>query len=316
MPGTASRCVASVLSWSCHPGRLELGHLAAGDMSTTRNRLSSSSEHVAAHMLAPAAERGRSAQGTGRVSAAAPATKVFETRRGPAGHRPQTSASRIARTARRRRARHAPAPARAPHPGEQVGIERELQHVLRVRLALQLGVRHLVGEIPERRRPLDPLEKVGQPPQVPPASAPWKTTSAPPASASRVIATALREARPRVIYLDDAPARGPERRQMTRLVGVAVALQELRVLAVLPRRGPRPVIRARSSVVAWAHPEKRMRSEAERRTPYSLRCISPPLRLSAPPPPEHPPAGRVARALVLRPTGDKSCHCVSASDGG
>ena len=72
---------------------------------------------------------------------------------------------------------------------------------------------------------------------------------------------------------------------------------------------PDPLIRAGSSVVAWAHPAKRMRSEAERRTPHSLLCISP-LPSALPNPAERPTAGQVARTFLWAAFGDKTCHCI------
>ena len=168
--------------------------------------------------------------------------------------------------------------------------------MLRVRLALQLGVGDLVGPGPERRRPLDPLEEVapaapgaageralehhlgaaapaprGSPPRPAPATRPPATISTTPRPA------ALSRARWRASWASPWRCRSS-----------ASSLSS-------PGAGPPPVIRARSSVVAWAHPAKRMRSEAERRTPHSLLCISP-LPSALPTPPERPPAGRVARA--------------------
>ena len=144
------------------------------------------------------------------------------------------------------------------HLGEEVGIERELQHVLRLRLALQLGVRDLVGPCPERRRPLNPFEEVA--PAAPSAAgectlehhlgAPFQRR------ARGGDALCQRHAFPD--DLDDAPARGLHPRQVARLVGVAVALKQLRVLAVLDRRGPpshhpRQVERRRVGATGKAH---------------------------------------------------------------
>ena len=144
------------------------------------------------------------------------------------------------------------------HLGQQVGVERELQHVLRVRLALQLGVGDLVGPGPERRRPLDPLEEVA--PAAPGAAGERALEHHLGAPLERRAGRrdALRQRHALPDDLDDAPARGPQPRQVARLVGVAVALQELRVLAVLARRGPpshhpRQVERRRVGASGKAH---------------------------------------------------------------
>ena len=46
------------------------------------------------------------------------------------------------------------------HFGQQIGIEHELQHVLGVRPALQLGIGHLITEVAQGRGSFDPQQKV------------------------------------------------------------------------------------------------------------------------------------------------------------
>jgi len=108
-----------------------------------------------------------------------------------------------------------------------------------MRLALQLGVGDLVGPAAERGGSLDPFEEVAP--------------AAPHPAGESALEHDLRaplQRRPRRRHpllerhrlprdLDDAPARGLQPRQVTHLVGVAVALQQLRVLAARDRRGPR-----------------------------------------------------------------------------
>ena len=199
------------------------------------------------------------------------------------------------------------------HLGQQVGVERELQHVLRVRLALQLGVGDLVGPGPERRRPLDPLEEVA--PAAPgaageralehharrPAPAPRGSPPTPCVSdtPSRTISTTPRPA---------AFSRARWRASWAspwRCRSCASSLSS-------PGAAPRPIIHARSSVVAWAHPAKRIRSEAERRTPHSLRCISPLFPSARPTPAGAPTCGASRPRLLfgLR-VDDKTCHYAS-----
>ena len=186
------------------------------------------------------------------------------------------------------------------HLGQQVGIERELQHMLRVRLALQLGVGDLVGPGPERRRPVDPLEEVA--PAAPGAAGqrPLEHHLGAPLERRAGRRDALRQRHALPDDLDDAPARGPQPRQVARLVGVAVALQELRVLAVPGRRGPpshhpRQVERRRVGAAGKAH---QVGSGEKDTTLVTLHLSASP---SAPPPlPEHPPAGRVARGFRCR----------------
>ena len=45
--------------------------------------------------------------------------------------------------------------------GDQIGVERELQNMFGVGLALQLGIDNLVGPASEVGRALHPFEKVG-----------------------------------------------------------------------------------------------------------------------------------------------------------
>jgi hypothetical protein len=126
---------------------------------------------------------------------------------------------------------------RALHLGEQVGVERELQHVLRVRPALELRVRHLVGPGPERRGPLDPFEKVAPSAPAPSRQGTLEDDVCRPLEGDAGCGHALRERDAVARDLDDRPTLCPQPRKMASLVGVAVTLEEGGVGAVLGRGG-------------------------------------------------------------------------------
>ena len=184
--------------------------------------------------------------------------------------------------------------------GEQVRIERELKHVLGVRLALQLGVGDLVGPVPERRRPLDSFEEVAPPAPGAAGERPLEHHLGAALQRRQRRRHALRQRHAVPDDLDDAPARGLQPRQVARLVGIPVALEQLRILAVLDWRGPpshhpRQVERRRVGATGKAH------QVGGREKNITLVALHPPASpFCAPTPrPVRPRAGRVAHAFIL-----------------
>ena len=139
------------------------------------------------------------------------------------------------------------------------------------------------------------------PPHMPPASAPWNTTSAPRSSAARVAATPCASDTPS-LTISTTPRPAALSRARWR-ASWASPWRCSRAASSLSPTGaaPVPLIRARSSVVAWAQPAKRMRSDAERRTPNSLLCISPLPSALPPDPPARPLCGASRPPPCYRP---------------